>query len=341
MKIPERTIRKIGGNVIACDPKLSVVIPAYMSAGSISETLDSVFSQTHKDFEVIVVNDGSPDEADLEGALLPYIDDIVYISQRNGGAGSARNSGIQAARGDIVAFIDADDVWQPAYLSRQCEFIERHGLDMCYCDAELFGTPSVEGTTFMQTSPSVGEVSVAALLDLRCNVITSGTVVRRRVLERVGGFEHGRVLSEDFHLWVRLAASGARIGYQRDQLLKYRVTAEGLSGDEVSRVRRAIDVFGRLADSDALSDEHHAIIRRRIGGFEADLAVAEGKVALINGSYRESAAAFARASRLRPSAKLRTVSFLSRMAPGLLRRIYSSSSGVSDIHLNSAQTAVK
>lgn len=315
-------VQRLGSHVIVRDPAVSVVIPCYRSSDSIAETLTSVFAQTFTDFEVIVVNDGSPDTPALEAALEPFLDKLVYIRRSNGGAGAARNSAINVARGEFLAFIDADDVWKPSYLSDQYALIREKQPDMAYCDAELFGDPSVEGSTFMQTAPSAGEVDVASLLDLRCNVITSGTVIRRSVLIQAGMFEDAHVLSEDFHLWVRVAASGARIAYQNVPLIRYRVSSAGLSGDEVNRVRRAIDVFQRLQNAELLDQHHHDIIRRRIAGFEADLAVAEGKAALVGGRYDESAVAFARARDLRPSAKISVVSLLSQVAPGILRQLY-------------------
>ncbi len=307
----------------ACpDPKVAVIIPAYNSAATIAETLNSVFAQTLEEFEVVVINDGSPDTLELESEIAAFRDRITYVKQQNQGAAIARNAGIEHSNAPFVAFLDGDDIWLPEHLSSQLELLKKGGFDMVYCDAELFGTPSVEGQTFMQGSPSEGEVTPAALLDIRCNVITSGTVARRAAIEKAGMFESARVLSEDFHLWVRMATSGARIGYQRRVQLKYRVTSTGLSGGSVDRVRRAMDVFQRLSGLDGLSAEEKDIIARRIESFRADLAREQGKAHLVSGNFAEARVAFAEANRLRPSTKLSAVTMLSRVAPGILRRIY-------------------
>jgi len=92
---------------------VSIIIPAYNVAPYIGETLDSVFAQTFADYEVIVINDGSPDTEDLERALARFIDRINYLKQENRGASVARNTGLHAARGQFIAFLDADDVWLP------------------------------------------------------------------------------------------------------------------------------------------------------------------------------------------------------------------------------------
>jgi len=98
-------------------PEVSVVIPAYNAGRTISAALASVFAQTYRDFEVIVVNDGSTD--DTAQRLEEWSGRLVTICQRNGGPGRARNEGIARARGRLIAFLDADDIWLPRKLERQ------------------------------------------------------------------------------------------------------------------------------------------------------------------------------------------------------------------------------
>src|SRR5688500_16843212 len=92
-------------------PLVSVIIPTYNAAEFIGETLDSVFAQTFKNFEVIVINDGSSDNVQLEQVLQRYPVNLHYIKQDNQGAAAARNAGLHAATGEFVAFLDADDTW--------------------------------------------------------------------------------------------------------------------------------------------------------------------------------------------------------------------------------------
>jgi glycosyltransferase involved in cell wall biosynthesis len=103
----------------ANDPLISVVIPAYNAAVYIGPTLETVFAQTFTNFEVIVVNDGSPDTAALESGLGPYRSRIRYIRQENRGPSGARNTAIRDARGTYIAFLDSDDVWLAQHLERQ------------------------------------------------------------------------------------------------------------------------------------------------------------------------------------------------------------------------------
>ena len=119
---------------------VSVIIPAYNVERYIKEALDSVFSQTYQHFEVIVVNDGTPDTPALEQILQPYLDRIVYLKQENRGLSGARNTGLRAATGDLVALLDADDIWLPDYLDKQVTYLrENPDKDLVYCNAEFFG----------------------------------------------------------------------------------------------------------------------------------------------------------------------------------------------------------
>ena len=314
--------KRIGRNVFDTPPKISVVIPAYNTAEFISETLDSVVAQKFREHEIIVVNDGSPDTEQFERAIRNHLEDIVYIKQRNAGAGVARNTAIEHARGEIIAFLDADDVWLPDFLASQYVHLERSHLDMVYCDANLFGMNSVYRRTFMETAPSEGEADFNAILDLRCNVITSGTMARKQAIIDAGMFETERVRAHDFHLWLRMAKNGARIGYQRKQLLKYRVHLDSLSGDSLSRVERELDAFERVHRTIELTDEQAAIANRRIAGLEADLAVEQGKSFLLSGEFREAAVAFRVANRHRKSLKLTAITWLARIAPRALVKHY-------------------
>jgi glycosyltransferase involved in cell wall biosynthesis len=105
--------------------RVSVIIPAYDVAPYIAETLNSVFAQTKSAFEVIVVNDGSPDTEELEEVLQPFRDRIVYLKQENRGLFGARNTGLRAATGDLIA-LDGDDIWMPQYIERQTQFLRSH-----------------------------------------------------------------------------------------------------------------------------------------------------------------------------------------------------------------------
>ncbi|HQY66473.1 MAG TPA: glycosyltransferase family 2 protein [Pyrinomonadaceae bacterium] len=311
----------VGRNVFSWAPKVSIVIPAYNVADFIAETLKSVAEQKFRDYEVIVINDGSPDTPAFERAIGAFREDIVYIKQPSLGAGAARNTGIRHARGEIIAFLDGDDIWMPDFLASQMIFLGR-GYDMVYCDALQFGMRSATRKTFMEGAPSNGEVTALSLLDYSCNVITSGTIAYKSALERAGLFEPERNKAHDFHLWVRMAKSGARIGYQRIPLLKYRVHLQSLSGDSVSRVKREIDVLGRVKRSIDLDKSELAVVDGMLTRLQCDLRIEYGKAYLLNEDFRNAYLSFAEANSIRPSMKLRTITWLARLAPRWLLNHY-------------------
>lgn len=301
---------------------VSVVIPAYNVAPYIADTLDSVFAQTCQDYEVILVNDGSPDTAELERALEPYIERLVYLKQENRGAAAARNEGIRRARGRFVAFLDADDIWLPIYLKEQLEFISEGGYDLVYADALLFGDSPLAGRTFMETAPSDGPVTFESLITGRCNVITSGVLVRRQVLLDAGLFDEGLRNSQDFDLWLRLVRGGARAAYQRRVLLRYRFHEDSLSGDALNRINRELRVLAKYEQLSDLKPDERAAITETMARLRSELELETGKLALARGDFAAARSAFSKAGRFGRSGKLLATRALLRLAPHTLRRLY-------------------
>jgi glycosyltransferase involved in cell wall biosynthesis len=303
-------------------PVVSVIMPAYNVAPFIAETLDAVAAQTFSAYEVIVVNDGSPDTAELALALAPYMGRLVYIEQENKGAGAARNAALRAARGEFVAFLDADDLWLPDYLSEQLDFIRAGDYDLVYADALLFGDSPLAGRTFMDIAPSEGEVTFGSLVSGRCNVITSGVVARRRLVLEAGLFDEGLRNSQDFELWVRLVRRGARAGYQRKVLLRYRYHEGSLSGDALNQIRRELRVLGKIESAYDLSPGEREELTRAIAVAASNLELETGKLHLAKGEYREAREAFRRVKPEQRNLKLKAALLLLSVAPGLLRRFY-------------------
>lgn len=301
---------------------VSVVIPAYRVAPFIAEAVESVLAQTYHPFEVIVINDGCPDTAAMEAVLAPFQDRIRYLVQPNQGAGAARNTGIEAALGRLIAFLDSDDIWYPEFLSSQVELLRRGGFDMVYSNALLFGDHMESGLEYMQTAPSHGEVTLESLLDMRCNAITSGTLIRRDVLVTAGLFDTTLRRGQDFDMWLRLAHAGARIGYQKTVLLKYRVRSGSLSGNALDRVRRELDVFRTIRNKLDLTPRLEAIIDRQLHRLEGAIELERGKESLAGGDYEGAKARFQSAWKMRPGLKLFGVRVLLAVSPGLLRWLY-------------------
>ena len=303
-------------------PLISIVIPAYNVSSYIGDALRSVFVQDFVDYEVIVVNDGSTDTPELEKVLEPYSEKIVYLKQDNRGISAARNAALRVARGELIALLDSDDVWLEGKLSAQVTFMKQGGFDMVYSDALLFGdVPWPEGTTFMDRSPSAGPVTLHSLLDLQVTVVVSTVIMRRALVEQVGGFDEGdRNIVEDFDLWLRLAHAGARIGYERKALAKYRYRSDSISASRIKLHQAALKVLRKTRSSMSLSPIEKEALDRTEQRLESILMLERGKDLIVNGELAEARAIFRKVRQTNSSWKIPVMLVALRMFPGLLRR---------------------
>jgi glycosyltransferase involved in cell wall biosynthesis len=302
--------------------RVSVIIPVYRAA-FLREALDSVFEQTHSADEVIVIDDGSPDQELLHQAVDPYAGRITLKRQRNAGAAAARNVGLAAATGDFVAFLDADDRWMPNFLHDQLAFLQASpDVDLVYADATVTGDTPAAGRTFMTMCPSRGAVTLESLLAQECNVITSTVVVRRSLVLAVGMFDEELRRGQDFDLWLRLVEKGARVRYQQRVLALRRLHGDNLSGTRLNELERALHVFGKAMRTLALSAREREAAERRVRELEADVAREHGKEQLAVGDFTGARRSLEQAARVVPSWKLRAARLGLLLAPRLMRSVY-------------------
>jgi glycosyltransferase involved in cell wall biosynthesis len=311
------------------NPRVSVIIPAYNAAGHIASALESVLAQTFSSYEIIVINDGSPDTPDLIEVLRPYKDRIRYLEQHNQGPSAARNSGIGAARGAYVAFLDSDDCWRPSYLEEQMRLMEGPPRrDLVYSNAQRVGPLGGRWPTCMDASPSHGSVNFNSLIREQCTVLTSFTVARRQAILDAGLFDPDFKRSEDFDLWLRMAHQGAAMDYQKTVLGTHALSEEGLSGDRDALRQAQIAVYRKALKEMNLSPEEFALVQAQVQRCEALLQFDEGKDHLVSRRYREAAAAFGRANLFYRRFSLQMALALLRVMPGVLRRLYLMSLGM-------------
>lgn len=232
-------------------PRVSVVIPAFNASWCIRDALDSVRSQTYKDYEVIVVNDGSGDSTHdvviqwLEGAK-PLSGRL--IDQDNRRLGGARNTGIRYSAGEFVAFLDADDLWYPEKLARVVDAFDSSGPEVgLVCHNEVV-TRHGKTVRMNRYGPYVPDMYRFLLFHGSC-LSPSSAVVKAAVLETVGGFsEDPDVHSiEDYDLWLRLSRL-TRFHFLREILGEYRLNPGSLSSDPEYNLRHCLNVIDRHAE---------------------------------------------------------------------------------------------
>ena len=186
-------------------PLVSVVVTAYNSAQYICDTLNSVYAQTYKNFEVIVADDGSTDQT--RHLVTERFPKVRYVYKPNGGQPTARNLGINNANGALIAFVDSDDLWLPTKLEKQVSVFQDNNSAMwCYCDCQnIEESPEIPGNRFSQDSkPYSGEVLEHLFLH---NFIPSPTIIiRREVFDIIGLWDETVQRAEDWNMWLRIAA---------------------------------------------------------------------------------------------------------------------------------------
>lgn len=204
-------------------PTVSVVIPTYNRAHVLPRALDSVLAQTYRDFEVLVVDDGSTDEtADVLAHYGDRDERVRYLVQpQNTGVSAARNRGIREARGSLVAFLDSDDAWFPEKLERQVGRFRQSSDDvgLVYCGVETVYDKEIDDEGWVFQPGHRGDVFEDLLLE---NVIHtgSGVVIRRSVTDAAGFFDEGIPASEDYEYWIRIAQHYA-FDFVAEPLLRY------------------------------------------------------------------------------------------------------------------------
>jgi glycosyltransferase involved in cell wall biosynthesis len=199
---------------------VSVVIPNYNCSGFLPAALDSVFAQTYPDVEILVVDDGSTDDS-LQ-VLGRYADRVRVLRQPNQGVSAARNHGIRESRGDLIAFLDADDLWDREKLAKQVPLFANPNVGLVYCAVEYIDEAGKSlGTNHTGRRGRV----LRSIALLEGTIVLAGgstAVVRRECFDRAGGFDLEMSTAADWDMWRRVACR-YEIDVVREPLMKYRL----------------------------------------------------------------------------------------------------------------------
>ena len=245
-------------------PRVSVVIPAYNAAATLPETLDSVFRQSFTEFEVIVVDDGSTDAT--SDVLATYGDRVRVLRKANEGKPAAtRNLGVRAARGEYVAFLDADDCWTESKLELQVALLDRRPEVGLVYTGDV--TIDERGRRLRVNPCPVGARGrIHGLLTVHNVMVGSSVVARRRAIEEAGGFDEDLTSIENWDLWIRIARGWA-VDCVDEPLTLYRMHSGNRSGNVELRRKNIFRVLEKHHDSGDRSPEGRR--RRRDAYFHA------------------------------------------------------------------------
>jgi len=317
---------QVAGEVCILDerqqPLVSVIIPAYQAAERIRETLDSVFAQTYPNFEVLLVNDGSPDTEALEQAIRSYGARLIYIRQENRGPSGARNTAIRTARGKYIACLDSDDIYLPEHLARLVPLLEEQALDLVYCDSYFMKDGVQVGRSF-ERQPQSPPVTFEKLLTEECAVTTSAVVASRQAMIDAGLFDEHYRRSEDFDLWVRMSFRGAKMDLLRQVGIEHRLLPDGLAADSYLLKQAQIEIYKNVLATLPVSAKQKRLIQELIARVEGLCQMDLVKRYLREGRYPEARLAAGQAAALLQDWKSRRVALAVQIAPWAARRFLS------------------
>lgn len=195
------------------NPLVSVIIPTFNRASVVCTAIESALKQTYQNIEVIVVDDGSTD--DTPHKLAVYGDKIRILHQDNAGPSVARNHGVEVSHGEILCFLDSDDLWLPTKIEQQVYVLENieNSVPCCLCNAIIRGNPANKRTSFaiapLQAIYDKGMwLNVTNVLSTRCVFFTQAVAIRRSSFNKIGGFDESLWVMEDHDLALRLSLEG-------------------------------------------------------------------------------------------------------------------------------------
>jgi glycosyltransferase involved in cell wall biosynthesis len=234
--------------------RISVVVPAYNRAHSLSRALDSILDQSLPAAEVILVDDGSSDGT--EDLIRKGYPQVRYLRQPNGGVSRARNLGISAARSDWIAFLDSDDAWLPDKLAAQHATLQgRAGIRLCHTE-EIWFRHGRRVNPMAKHAKSGGHIFRACLP--RCVISPSATLLHRSLFDELGTFDEDLPACEDYDLWLRICATEPVTFVPTPQIRKYGGHADQLSRRHWGMDRFRIRALEKIITSDRLTEGDRA-----------------------------------------------------------------------------------
>lgn len=243
--------------------RISVIVPTYNRAHFVAEAIESILAQTYRDYEIVVIDDGSTD--DTVSVVDRFAEHVTFLQQPHSGIPAVtRNTGLRWATGEYIAFLDSDDLFLPPRLERHVAVLDsRPALEWTYSDVVYFCEDGSEAGTLLRPSfTPAGWVFPHQIVD---NFIgTCSLTVRRRCLESVGYFDETPGLVEDYELCLRISAEH-EIEYVPGVLSRARIHGQNISGGtKLGQYLGAIDALDRTARRfPALVAPYRAALRER------------------------------------------------------------------------------
>lgn len=222
------------------EPLISIIIPTYNRRRWIGECLDAIERQIYRNYEVIVIDDRSTDDTVAWLRAEPeYAFARIHVQEQNGGASIARNTGVKLSRGQLITFIDSDDLLEPAHLETAVRAFEQYpNLGLFCCDAVMIGPDGAvqhSGRTWHEVNAEIKRYRIGSGLRKLTDIFLfsnsfPGFTLRRDVFDRVGGLDQSIFPLDDYDLALRVAGGGYDVYYSHEALARYRDHGGNSSG---------------------------------------------------------------------------------------------------------------
>jgi len=297
-------------------------MPAYNVAPYIGAAIGSVLDQTFTDLELLVVDDGSTDGTfEIASACAARDPRIRVLHKPNGGISSARNCGLRVATGAVIALLDSDDLWSPAYLATQMRIVERRPeIDVVTGNAWFLGGPLTGRPARPVPDPRPAPDLSRIIADETAVFIMS--IFRRHVYETIGGFDESLRTNEDYDFWLRAAAAGFRFYRNDEPLGQYRRRDDSLSASELRMLRGILHVYQKLRPQLLDRPAELAILDSQVARFGTECLAAEARQALETGDFAAAGDHLTALHDRHGGAVLGVACLMARWAPALLSKAY-------------------
>ena len=270
-------------------------MPAYNGEQFIAQSIMSVLNQTFRDLELIVVDDGSTDRtAEIVAELRSKDERVRLFRQENAGQAAARNTGISKSQGDLIAFLDQDDLWLEQKLELQTKAVEASGADVVFSGGYIFSGADVSSETisFAQVEGKLSGPEMFRLLFIENRIPILTAIVRKQALAKVGPLAEDRRYqnADDYDLWLRLAAAGASFLALPERLVRYRAHPAQASSNIVKMLQAELSVLQKHQDVALVNDEDRNIRFRALYRKLVRALLDEGKIVEARRCFRKLSA---------------------------------------------------
>ena len=224
--------------------QISVIIPCYNSGDYLMDAIESVFNSTYNHFEIVIIDDGSTDPKTLK--LLDSLDkNIKVIKQKNKGPAGARNTGVKNSNGEILLFLDSDNMIKPNYINKALTVFENDKVGVVYGNPDFFGDKVTDLRNFTHDTFNLDKMLVGNYIDM-C------AFVRKKTWEEVGGFDESLLVFgfEDWEFWIRIGETKWLFQHINEPLFNYRIR-EGSVSDRVNIISKK-EMLNYIAQKHAL-----------------------------------------------------------------------------------------